>query len=135
MDPNFQKAIEELRAMQEQANERHRVAMAEARAHLATLDEEHRRAMAEADERLRSLGRQQSPDDNEDVRRGSDSSVGSGSTSTSTSTSTSSSAGMGRGSGGRGGRVVFKTHEEEMAEANQRLKDLTARGTIGRGGN
>jgi len=119
MDPAFKQAIEDLRIMQERANEQHRIAMAEAKARLATLDEEHARAMAEADARLAKLGYE------EEARKVSSSSTGSNKRSK-------------EGEGERGGRGLrgkeWRSHDEAMAEADQRLRNLTAQGAAGSAG-
>ncbi|TGJ78793.1 hypothetical protein E0Z10_g9967 [Xylaria hypoxylon] len=55
MDPSFDEVMEGLRAMQDKANEQHRVAMTEANVPLATLGREHTQSMGEAGSRLVGL--------------------------------------------------------------------------------
>ncbi|KAI1303277.1 hypothetical protein F5Y03DRAFT_395996 [Xylaria venustula] len=55
MDPSFEEVMESLSAMQDKANEQHRVAMTEANVPLATLGRDHKLAMDEADARLIGL--------------------------------------------------------------------------------
>ncbi|KAI1332623.1 hypothetical protein F5Y16DRAFT_393928 [Xylariaceae sp. FL0255] len=65
MDPNFTKAIADLTAMQERANEEHRVAMVAADRCLATLGGQNVRVMTEADQRLDPLGHEQQVHEND----------------------------------------------------------------------